>query len=269
MQDINLSRKDNVLNIEYINKEIFYIVGDNFDEFAQGNNVITLSNFISDLKSNNNSVQKSVYYLGQGLNKQEKEIIIKYAKDYEIQVIFPETRATIESKDTHKHKQENILITCPHKIDNNTYQSHLIIDDSCAEMSDHMTGRHIQGMVLIEAARQMMIAISEKYILEHNNRGKFYCIWSNIVTKFNNFLFPIDVVIEHHILDMKVHTSGTYKINSSTKFIQNNIIGSEIEIEYKLYNKKIMKKIEEEIAEKHIKNFSHKIKNEFLQSYNF
>ncbi|KAB8030723.1 AfsA-related hotdog domain-containing protein [Fluviispira multicolorata] len=265
IQNNSINFNTHNININHKNKEIIYIVGDNFNEFSQSNYVITLSKFIHYIKDINKKSNNNLYYLGQGLSKSEKEIIIKYSVDYQFPVYLPENRLASESKDTHKTKKENILITCPQKIHNDLYQSHLIIDDSCAEMSDHVTGRHIQGMVLIEAARQMMLAISEKFILDYNNKGNFYCIWSNIVTKFNHFLFPIDVIIKHYITQIERHNNGTIKLKSITKFIQNNKVCSDIEIEYKLFNKYIMKKIEEEIAEKNLQNFSYKIKEKFIQ----
>lgn len=54
----------------------------------------------------------------------------------------------------------------------NIFESHLMLNDRCAEMSDHVTGQHLQGMILIEAARQMTLAVTEMYFIDSNDREK-------------------------------------------------------------------------------------------------
>ncbi|MDP1217553.1 AfsA-related hotdog domain-containing protein, partial [Klebsiella pneumoniae] len=65
----------------------------------------------------------------------------------------------------HKRKKANILITSPEKRDEDNYCARLILQDASELLCDHQTGQHIQGMVLIEAARQTIIATSEKFLL--------------------------------------------------------------------------------------------------------
>lgn len=242
---------------------ITYIIGDKFYEFSRSNHVIPISEFFKKMKNNDDlSNNNQVYYFGQGLSDHEKNVVSAYCEKNNISIFTGNKSA--ESALTHKLKQENIMITDPEIIENNNYQSYLVINDDCAEMSDHVTGRHIQGMVLIEAARQMMLAVSEKYILGKDGQGKAYCILNNIITTFKQFVFPIEVVINHIVTNVQPLRNGVYSVKCVTQFIQSNQVATEIEIEYKLYDKNIMAKREEQIAEKCLELSAQKIKALFL-----
>ncbi|MBD2810814.1 hypothetical protein ID853_07945 [Xenorhabdus sp. Vera] len=74
---------------------------------------------------------------------------------------------------THKHKRKNVLISKTIKTGDTSYQCHLLIDDDCAEMADHVTGQHIQGMVLLEACRQMINSVSERFLIKTGRNKSF------------------------------------------------------------------------------------------------
>lgn len=245
---------------------ITYIIGDKFYEFSKSSHVISISEFFKKMERDDFSNNNQIYYFGQGLSDHEKNTVSAYCEKNNI-TIFNGNKSA-ESALTHKLKQENIMITEPQIIENNNYQSYLVINDDCAEMSDHVTGRHIQGMVLIEAARQMMLAVSEKYILGTDGQGKAYCILNNIVTTFKQFVFPIEVVINHIITNVQSLRNGVHSVRCVTQFIQGNQIATEIEIEYKLYEKNKMAKREEQIAEKCLELSAQKIKESYLAKLN-
>ena len=243
---------------------IKYIIGDKFYEFSKSNHVVSVSDFLNKMGEFGKFASiKQVYYFGQGVSFDEKKIITEYCIKHNIS-IFRNDKAA-DSAITHKLKQENIMITDPIKMGENFYRSNLLINDECAEMSDHVTGCHIQGMVLIEAARQMMLAVSEKFILGIENQGKSYCILNNVITSFNQFIFPIDVVMEHSIISLDTYRNGTYAVKCKTLFIQDNKIATEVAIEYKLYDKRFMVKKEEQIAEKCLQQSALRIRRSLLK----
>lgn len=80
------------------------------------------------------------------------------------------------TRNTHKNKAENVLISEVSQIDVASYQCHLLIDDGCAEMADHVTGQHVQGMVLLEACRQMVNSVSERFLIKKTVRNRLFYI---------------------------------------------------------------------------------------------
>ena len=66
-------------------------------------------------------------------------------------------------------------------------------------MSDHQTGEHVQGAVLIEAARQMFMACATTYELSPEASAKIgdmQFALNEMRVVFHNFVFPIETRIE-------------------------------------------------------------------------
>lgn len=79
----------------------------------------------------------------------------------------------------------------------------LLIDENCELMQDHQSGQHVQGMVLIEAARQGMIAIAEQYFIP-DNEIDYAFVLNDMSVKYNNFTFPVAASIECRIVGSKI-----------------------------------------------------------------
>lgn len=100
---------------------------------------------------------------------------------------------------SHKHNAENVLVTEPLRKTDNVFELGLTIDERCEVMADHVTGCHIQGMLLMEAARQSFLAVTEKYRLEHGR--SYYFVINDFSTEFKAFAFPVDMSISLELTD--------------------------------------------------------------------
>jgi hypothetical protein len=214
-----------------------YVVGDEFENFAKNQNVFTFSNFITQLYTNKNKKFIDYLVLGQGLSESETKILCIVAKKENITILNDADLNIASTNLTHKCKVENILISEPVKTQEQIYTSKLFINDACAEMSDHKTGQHIQGMVLIEAARQMMLSVAEKYILTYDDQGKSYCALLKVNSFFNQFAFPIETEIKHIIHELQANGSGRYIAKTKTEIYQNQQMVAFVEIDYLFNNK--------------------------------
>lgn len=235
-----------------MHQDVVYIVGDNFLSFAQLENVYTYSQVIEMVKSNNmDNLREFICVLGQGLNSEEKRQLELYSRKNWIGLVINGLQRPASHDLTHKYRSENIMITEPLTVlSGKRYRACLIIDDSCAEMSDHLTGKHIQGMVLTEAARQMMLAVAEKYILESDEQKNSYCILNSVSSHFFHFAFPVDIRIEHEIYELKKVDEKGYDVKTRTHFIQSDAIIAYVDIEYKFYKKDLLLMIENKVADK-------------------
>ena len=237
-----------------MNTENTYIVGDKFVEFAKHKNVMTIdsmSRYISQIDKTEQSGNIHNLIIGQGVNLNQVESlqdIIKKKKLKNIRFLNRQLLATRENKMyVHKHLDENVLITIPSFIDvlNNVYQSALILDERCAEMSDHVTGQHLQGMLLTEAARQMMTAVTERYLLSNQDRFNFYFALSKIAPTFTKFAFPIEVSILYKQIKLDIVPSRCLKSTAQISFTQKNHELCTVNIEMLALSKDVLKKIEE------------------------
>src|SRR3546814_4023102 len=74
-------------------------------------------------------------------------------------------------------------------------------------MLDHLTGQHIQGMVLTEACRQMFLAVTEKYFLQDYRAKKRYFVIDTMTMRYNAFAFPLPAQITYKALSKNVQKS--------------------------------------------------------------
>jgi hypothetical protein len=140
------------------------------------------------------------------------------------------------------------MITIPVELSKNHYQSFLIMNDNCAESSDHITGQHIQGMVLIEAARQMMLSVTENYFLLSQEKENPYFTLNKINTNFLRFTFPVEIVINYQVMNITKKTNGSIKSTCKILFEQLGQTVAEIEIDFCVYSKDIIAVIEKTMA---------------------
>lgn len=160
------------------------LLGESFSNFANATNSILVGDFLSQPPLNSR-----VYTIGQGLSLEEYEQVLCICEKNHIKLsggIDYLSSASLLS--THKHNQKNVLISEPIKLQKDHFYCNLIVFKNNELIIDHQTGQHIQGMILIEAIRQMFIAVAEKYT---NSKIKPYVIFNNFKIRFQSFYISI------------------------------------------------------------------------------
>jgi hypothetical protein len=181
-------------------------VGDRFKSFAKHHNVITLSQLYELMKGISNAApehQTFMYsvYLGQGISDKQYHKLQQMISNYDLADTVSLlgqrqqlTRASMSA--THKHHEQNVMISEPEKIDEKSFTAHLMLDEHAALMRDHLTGEHVQGMVVMEAMRQMATATTELYLLPQERTTDFQFVFNAVETSFHQFVFPLDAQID-------------------------------------------------------------------------
>lgn len=233
---------------------ILYIVGDGFKSFAHNHGVMT----ISEIEAMANmayvgSIPNRVYLVGQGVSAKRLRSLRQKIKSNMLEKHFDIKNGYAiaheeNQKSVHKRKTENVMISVPVPSDTDLYQSNMILDDACADMSDHTTGQHIQGIILIEAARQMMLSVTEHYILQPEQRGKSYFVINQINSSFHQFVFPLEIILQYKIVELQRKQKGSIKSKAIITFIQNKISVAEIEIVFSVYDEEFISQKEAVLA---------------------
>lgn len=243
------------------------VIGDRFNNFLVNPNLISISE-LENMVANNCQCDNLNYtiYLGQGNNLNRIENLLKYIRikklENKYKFLFKEIPQKANKLLTHKHKMENILISEPMIVDNEGYSAYLLIDDRCSEMNDHITDQHIQGMVLIEAARQMTTAVTEKFYVEKSKQGKLSFVVKNMEVNFNNFIFPLEAKIICKI--NKIRGFGDSKnFDISVSFIQNDSVEMEFRCVFLLFSAGYLRPKQEKMALASIESYL-RIKNALL-----
>ncbi len=230
-------------------RKVNFIVGDCFLAFSARQHVIRWSEFIKlspdDIQNKRKTIQ---FILGQGIEFDH----VKSLENSNNALYELIKNPYVLEKDlalTHKHKIENCHISVPKKLSDDKYVMDIFVDPQCAELNDHITGEHINGMVVVEAARQAFIAVTESYFAGGED---FYFVLSKMDSVFTQFLFPLPIRIHHHVLWHERHSrKGTEQIDFKveTKFFQiQEKPACIVSGEFSLYQKKMMLGIEKKKA---------------------
>ncbi len=121
---------------------------------------------------------------------------------------------------THKHLPANILITEPQQVATDSFLAALLIDERCDDIHDHLTGQHIPGMLIIEAARQMVLAVSEKFIVSAQHRGAVSYVTHRQTVDFIDFIFPLDINVVARTSTLRRSGAINFQATFSLDFIQ-------------------------------------------------
>jgi hypothetical protein len=148
---------------------------------------------------------------------------------------------------------ENVMVTHPEAVSRHRFVSHLVVDENCAELSDHITGIHMQGTLFIEAARQMFMASSVRYAQELSYQNHVYTL-RRVQVGFKNFLYPLPVDMALTIESTKV-IRGILSGEASIQFSQNGEVGVEVSFKARAYQPEVLARAEHVKAQQSIGRF--------------
>jgi len=232
------------------------VVGNIFSNFAEMHEmVITFDTFFETLDTE--FVDQFYLRIGQGISNTELNEIVQAiaASKHKGKFIFNDTKLLAYQDDAehqrkvHKHYSSNVMISPPLNLGASCFTSELHLQSDCEELGDHTTGQHIQGMILVEAARQMMLSVSENYLLKDGIKGNAYFVLHNINIAFKNFMFPANADIRFIASNIEHKKSGSMHAESMTTFFQNGIEMAEVSIDFTAYDQNYIAAKENAMAE--------------------
>jgi hypothetical protein len=228
------------------------IVGNKFHNFTNIEGAMTVSEFADLVDTGfNSTVVPTKIIFGQGVS--DSWVVYIKSKlnllDYKIEVVGDKSILTRTSgRLSHKVKRHNILISDPLISGSQKYVMNLCIDDECELMADHTTGSHIQGMILIEAARQAFLAVSESYMMPSKN--KYYFVIDKFNISFKKFAFPVPTEISFEVSNLKSSGEDKLSVCADINFIQNDNVICSVDVSYTALLDSRLSKKEREMAVK-------------------
>lgn len=232
------------------------VVGNKLERFADNHNVFTAKQFLELLSLERkmlNGVNRYEVHIGQGLNNNMLKKISQQASFLQLKerlvfkgILDGATRA--ENNLTHKQKAKNTLISSPEQVEENFFRAYLMLDEGCADMSDHLTGQHIQGMVLVEAARQMVNAVSEKFLVEGARKGKVGFVLNTMDSTFYHYAFPLEIAVSCQLINIRRVKNGFFSATAEIVFCQYEKKIMSIKLNYSVTCKKFLHEKESSLA---------------------
>lgn len=229
----------------------YLVVGDLFSEFASDSRVLNSSEFLRRLEVNDLPAQDS-FVIGQGVSAKLLSRIRPAldASDAANRVAVPAEPAPTGL--THKRETGNVLITAPRLVAPQCYQFTLTSGEQLDRLSDHVTGLHIGGMVLLEAARQCVVAVLELEYMRKSPR-KWGFLWNTLHTEFKNFATPVPTVIDVRVSNLSGSLSESQIVTKlSIKMSQHDVLVCEVDMGVTLCEASLLRKLEARRAKQSI-----------------
>lgn len=165
---------------------------------------------------------------------------------------------------THKHQPQNSMISVPQKCMDGSYRSDLLISSGNELISDHVTGQHVQGMVLVEACRQMFIAVSEMCHMDHQNGRLGYVVFNRMEASFMAFTFPIPARVEYREVSRGEPRPDRLAISAELTVIQNDRATTKLNVDYTLFASDRLKQKEISLGIDAVNSYSDSVAGQIL-----
>lgn len=187
------------------------VIGDRFEGFCCRTNVYTVSAFVNAARSGGFADPDTTFevVIGQGVTTYETELIehtlVRFGCSTVHVTRHPQMKL-VPRHLVHKCDPTNVLVANLERLDNESFRAALRIHNNNELLIDHQTGQHIQGMVIVEATRQMFLAVCEEFLTPPISQS-YYHVIDMMDTRFKSFLFPLASEIHLEVNDAKDATA--------------------------------------------------------------
>lgn len=128
--------------------------------------------------------------------------------------------APIEARAVHKHDARNVLLADFEYRGADVFEASLRLHNDNELVLDHQSTLHLQGMVLIEAARQMFLAVCELEYLSAWPDRQFAFLLTRVDTRFERPVFPLPVRIRLTAHRAEIEDANRMRFHVETRFVQ-------------------------------------------------
>ncbi len=220
------------------------VVADRFARFARGDRVLTVSGLLALLAAGDPGDGPEadgghwVVHLGQGIDATDHDLLEAAREKSGVTVTFadPEAFRRVRERSVlvHKDRSENVLLAGVHSPSAGHCRAELRIHRDNELILDHHTGEHVQGIVIVEAMRQICIAQFETAIRPGLATAAYAGVWKRIDLSFQDFLFPLPATVESLIEESDLGRETNLKFRATTAVRQQGRTVATAGIEYSM-----------------------------------
>ena len=145
----------------------------------------------------------------------------------------------------HKNRAENICVSFPRRVGAEEFELDLHFSAQNELFLDHMTGAHIQGMALTEAARQAFLTVTEEFFLKESQE-KWYFVTHRHNAEFMQFVFPFASHLRYRILTHSVK-NGRQTFEVEMQIFQANVCCCRYDVSFTTFEAARLARREDEL----------------------
>ncbi|MFF2085189.1 AfsA-related hotdog domain-containing protein [Nocardia sp. NPDC058176] len=203
----------------------FVVVADRFLGISKDDRVHTVSGLVALLRSGRFHAADAelAVHLGQGITRHDLDYLEHVAAIHAPQArlrVVGEIAEPARRHHVHKYQDSNVLLAGLVREDENLFRADLRLDGDNELLLDHQTGEHVQGIVVIEAVRQLFLAAFELEYGVRRPQEHFYIVWNNVDLKFGSFLFPLPATLHAQLTPVSVDDPGKLQFLIETEVRQ-------------------------------------------------
>lgn len=235
---------------------ISIVVPNAFNQFAENENVLLYGDLMEMLNADEPSTgplsgQKLI--AGQGLDEKQISHALQVGTSKGLTAEFEhwnlnQGKQLATKSLVHKHRPENTLISTPERTEDGNFVAELILHEQNELLLDHSTGQHVQGIVLTEACRQMVLAVTEKFCLHDYTAPKRYFVVKTMTMRFQSFAFPLPAKIHYRILDQQQQAPDRIAIHADMDIYQGGQAVTGMEVKFTVFDNNIIDEREKMLA---------------------
>ncbi|WJZ02947.1 AfsA-related hotdog domain-containing protein [Corynebacterium freiburgense] len=235
------------------------VVGDRFEGLARQGGVQTVSQILKVVENYPETLPECIV-IGQGIGEFDlvalnvaisKNILASKPRVISSDMVLASRSAS------HKHRAQNVLVANLRTPEKFTAIADLRIDNDNELLLDHQTGQHVQGIIAIEAARQMFLASTTCLQLIDSLQNPYFVIES-MNTQYLSFLFPLPATLRFVTNEPDSSRSGSIGFAAIVEIEQNGATVSRTEVTYTVFSSDRIFEIENRKAVKALYEFSNK-----------
>lgn len=229
------------------------VVGDTFAALARVDGVRTVSQLAADVRSGAPLPTRLV--AGQGVTDYELEYLSNAlaARSRGEMTIEPLAVERVSRDVAHKHRESNVLLADLERVDGDvdgpvTFAASLRLHTENELLQDHQTGQHVQGIVIIEALRQMFIAVFEAAHGVRMAERDLFVVWDALEIRFTSFLFPLPARLTCRIVEEDLTDPARMAFRVSMAVTQNERSVAEADVRFGVHDDERIRAIEDRRA---------------------
>lgn len=230
------------------------VVPDEFDSFADKPSLLRYGVLLKSLRSGDvQALRGQQLVAGQGLDEMQIDHAYCFALSLGLDDEFKPWRLWRQSTPAdrtlcHKDRPENVLITLPEQEASDMFVADLRLHARNELMLDHLTGEHVQGMVLVEACRQMFLAVTERYHLESFPAKSRYFVINEMALRYLGFAFPLPAQIRYRVLSLQQDRPDRLAVHADMEVWQGSKAVTGMNVKFTVFDAKPLGERESRLA---------------------